>query len=137
MDAVSFDTRAEYEAIARIIEDGSVPYIWTGGRKCNFDGCDRPDLQPAITNGWFWAPRGTKIPPPDGCEVCDWSFTGGLNQPQPDNREFETQGVDEACLAVLNNHYNDGTRWHDVACLNEKPVVCQEEPALLDLVDVP
>ena len=27
-------------------------YIWTGGRKCNFKGCDRKDLQPAIVNGW-------------------------------------------------------------------------------------
>ena len=23
---------------------------------------------------------------------------------------------DEACLAVLNNKYNDGISWHDVAC---------------------
>ena len=23
-----------------------VPFIWTGGRKCNFEGCDRSDLQP-------------------------------------------------------------------------------------------
>ena len=27
-----------------------VPFIWTGGRKCNFEGCDRPDLQPGKTN---------------------------------------------------------------------------------------
>ncbi len=26
----------------------NVPFIWTGGRKCNFDGCDRPDLQPGL-----------------------------------------------------------------------------------------
>lgn len=139
MDAVSFDTRAEYDAIADIIEDGNVPYIWTGGRKCNFAGCDRPDLQPAVENGWFWAPRGRKIAPPSNCQVCDWSFTGGLGRPQPDNRMFgETGGrVDEGCIAVLNDHYDDGTKWHDVACENEKPVVCQEEPALLALVDVP
>ena len=56
---------------------GNVPYIWTGGRKCNFAGCDRADLQPAIENGWFWAPRGRKIAPPSTCGVCDWSFTGG------------------------------------------------------------
>ena len=23
---------------------------------------------------------------------------------------------DEACLAVLNNKYNDGIKWHDVSC---------------------
>ena len=34
-----------------------------------------------------------------------------LNQTQPDNREFGTQGVDEACIAVLNNHYNVSKPW--------------------------
>ena len=38
--------------------------IISGGRKCNFEGCDRPDLQPAIINGWYWAPIGKKIPAP-------------------------------------------------------------------------
>ena len=27
---------------------------------------------------------------------------------------------DEACLAVLNNKYNDGISWHDVACRTER-----------------
>jgi len=35
---------------------------------------------------------------------------------------------DEACLAVLNNKYNDGIQWHDVPCyfryiIKFKPVV--------------
>ncbi len=58
-----------------------IPYFWTGGRKCNFEGCDRPDLQPAIVNGWFWAPRGRKLPQPNMCQVCDWSHTGGYVGP--------------------------------------------------------
>ena len=39
----------------------------------------------------------------------DWSSTGGLRVPQPDNRE-ETQlhGDTESCMAVLNNYYGDG-----------------------------
>ena len=39
----------------------------------------------------------------------DWSPTGGLRVPQPDNRE-ETQlhGDTESCMAVLNNYYGDG-----------------------------
>ncbi|ROT65941.1 hypothetical protein C7M84_016068 [Penaeus vannamei] len=45
----------------------------------------------------------------------------GNGYPQPttarDGREF--------CLAVLNNFYNDGIRWHDVACHHEKPIVCE------------
>ena len=52
-------------------------YIWTGGRKCNFRGCDRPDLTPNIVNGWFWAARRTKIPAKGDCDFCEWSPTGG------------------------------------------------------------
>jgi len=58
-----------------------------------------------------------------------------LKRPQPDNFEgvqagklkkvsdpvgLTVEGLqewhDEACLAVLNNQYNDGITWHDVAC---------------------
>ena len=41
----------------------------------------------------------------------DWSHTGGLGVPQPDNRE-ETQlhGDTESCMAVLNNYYGDGEK---------------------------
>ena len=46
---------------------------------------------------------------------------------QPDNREKVQQGgEDEACLAVLNNFYGDGIKWHDVACHHEKPIVCED-----------
>ena len=42
------------------------------------------------------------------------------NRPQPDNREG-----DEVCLAVLNNFYNDGVRFHDVSCHHRKPIICE------------
>ena len=42
-------------------------------------------------------------------------------QRQPDNREG-----DESCLAVLNNFYNDGVKFHDVSCHHRKPVICEE-----------
>ena len=33
---------------------------------------------------------------------------------QPDNREATQQGgEEEACMAVLNNFYGDGIKWHD------------------------
>ncbi len=54
-----------------------VPHVWTSGRKCNFSGCGRVDLQPAIINGWFWASTGQRIEPKNSCQVCDWSGTGG------------------------------------------------------------
>lgn len=66
---------------------GNIRYIWTSGRKCNFNGCDRPDLQPQNVNGWFWSGSGAKIGPTNQRNTGDWSSTGGYNQPQPDNRE--------------------------------------------------
>ena len=41
-------------------------------------------------------------------------------RPQPDNRVGNEQ-----CLAVLNNFYNDGVKFHDVACHHRKPVICE------------
>ena len=42
------------------------------------------------------------------------------SRPQPDNREG-----DEFCLAVLNDFYDDGVTFHDIACHHEKPVICE------------
>jgi len=110
-------------------------YIWTGGRKCNFRGCDRPDLQPTIVNGWFWAARRSRVPAKDKCDYCEWSPTGGSRRPQPDNREGREGGEDEGCIAVLNNFYSDGIKWHDVACTHKKPIICEEISELLDFAD--
>lgn len=66
---------------------GNIRYIWTSGRKCNFNGCDRPDLVPANVNGWFWSGSGAKIGPTTQRNSGDWSHTGGFGQAQPDNRE--------------------------------------------------
>ena len=30
------------------------------------------------------------------------------------------------CLAVLNNFYNDGVKWHDVTCNHRKPTICEQ-----------
>uniref|UniRef100_T1GG12 C-type lectin domain-containing protein n=1 Tax=Megaselia scalaris TaxID=36166 RepID=T1GG12_MEGSC len=117
MDAVSLETPQENEFIKQRIARGNVRYIWTSGRKCNFAGCDRPDLQPPNENG----------------NTGDWSHTGGYNLPQPDNREA-AQGNDESCLSILNNFYNDGLKWHDVACHHLKPFVCEDSDELLNFV---
>jgi len=42
---------------------------------------------------------------------------------QPDNAEFQINGTPESCLAVLNNVYNDGVNWHDVACYHPKVMI--------------
>ena len=53
MDSISIDTTEENDWVTSVLEKDDIHYIWTGGRKCNFRGCDRPDLQPAIENGLF------------------------------------------------------------------------------------
>ncbi len=35
------------------IENNFFRFFWTSGRKCDFDGCDREDLQPTILNGQY------------------------------------------------------------------------------------
>ena len=55
------------------------------------------------------------------------------DRPQPDNREQrKLGGEDEACIAILNNFYGDGLKWHDVGCSHKKPIICEEIPELLD-----
>ena len=52
-------------------------------------------------------------------------FSAGL--PQPDNRAAgENPPSQETCLAILNNFYADGIKWHDVACHHKKPTVCEQ-----------
>lgn len=127
MDLVSFETQDEYEWVKQRMSD--TKYIWTSGRLCNFDGCDRPDFFPKIINGWFWSANQARLNPTNGTAFHDWSFTGGFQPPrrQPDNREqVQQNGEQEACMAVLNNFYGDGIKWHDVACHHEKPIVCED-----------
>ncbi|KAK2719859.1 hypothetical protein QYM36_005362 [Artemia franciscana] len=87
MDAVSIETLQENEWVKQQMARGGVRYIWTSGRKCDFDGCTRQDLQPLIVNGWFWSGSGARIPPTNQRQLGDWSNTGLEGRPQPDNRE--------------------------------------------------
>ena len=43
----------------------NVPYFWTSGRLCDFDGCDRPDFFPKNINGWFWSANQARLAPTD------------------------------------------------------------------------
>jgi len=133
-DLVSLETPEEAQFIYDRIAKDNVKYIWTSGRKCNFDGCDRADLQPKIVNGWFWSGSSARIAATNATHGWrgDWSNTGASGRPQPDNREFGENGTDEACIAVLNKFYNDGISWHDVACHHVKPWVCEDSQELLD-----
>ncbi|XP_042892943.1 C-type lectin domain family 4 member F-like [Penaeus japonicus] len=97
---VSIESHQEDKIISSVIGKDQVKYIWTGGYRDGYQ--------------WHW-PSGLPF------YGINWSHTGGAGYPQPDNREDGR----EFCLAVLNNFYNDGIRWHDVACHHEKPIVCE------------
>jgi len=129
MDLVSFETRQEYDWVKGFI-NGNVPYFWTSGRLCDFDGCDRPDFFPKNINGWFWSANQARLSPTNSSAgFHDWSGTGGFSPPrrQPDNREqIQQNGESESCMAVLNNFYGDGIKWHDIGCHHEKPIICED-----------
>ncbi|KAJ8982527.1 hypothetical protein NQ317_018568 [Molorchus minor] len=95
MDLVSLETSAENEWIKRHLVEEKVKYIWTSGRLCDFKGCERADLQPAIVNGWFWTAVLQKLAPATQRDQNDWSEMGGIGKPQPDNREAQQGGARE------------------------------------------
>jgi len=132
MDTISMESKEEVKVVKLLMKQSNVKYVWTSGRLCDFKGCnDRTDLKPLSTNGWFWSGSGAKLRPTnERSELNDWSYTGALKVPQPDSRE-KKKGYEESCLAVLNNYYNDGIKWHDVGCHHIKSFVCEDSPNLL------
>jgi len=144
MDLVSIETPSEDKVISDYIKKEDLPYIWTSGRLCNFKGCDREDLQPVSVNGWFWSGSGVKMAPtnakPPGWGYQPWSNTGhktkieGKSVAQPDNAEFDINESVEACMGILNDIYEDGIKWHDIACYHTKPFICEDSEQLLDYV---
>jgi hypothetical protein len=60
------------------IPDTKVPFIWTSGRLCDFEGCDGAEFFPKNINGWFWSANQVRLAPSNSkTEFHDWSFTGG------------------------------------------------------------
>lgn len=101
MNPVSLDDPSkEAEFVSLVAREGQ-PYFWTGGTV---------NTQ-ARTVSW---PSGRTT------STSLWSPTGGAGRPQPDNREGN-----ERCLGVLNNFYQDGVKFHDIACHHRKPVICE------------
>ncbi|ROT65260.1 mannose-binding protein [Penaeus vannamei] len=99
---ISIETHEEDRSVSNIITGDGLEYIWTGGYRSGYD--------------FAWPSRAPFV-------GLNWSHTGATGHPQPDNRE---QGG-ENCLAVLNNFYDDGVRWHDVGCHHEKPIICERQ----------
>jgi len=154
MDLVSFEQPTEFKMFEEVMIADNISSIYTSGRKCNFQGkgCEGQIFDPINVNGWFWAGAGNARMPPTNQPSTQtfWSHTGPGKQSQPDNFEglqagklvsvsdpigLTVEGLqewhDEACMAVLNNHYNDGVKWHDVACHMRSKIVCEDSEALL------
>ncbi|XP_071535615.1 L-selectin-like [Panulirus ornatus] len=127
-DLVSMETQSESKFVLDIVERENVNSVWTSGRKCNFDGCDEPHLQPININGWFWSANQKRMPPTNkkGGWRGDWSNKGGAGTQQPDNREGN-----EACLGILNNKFGDGVTWHDLNCNQHNIWICEDSQELL------
>jgi len=99
MRPISIDSNAKEREFLNLVGRERQRYFWTGGKV-----------------------RGKNISWPSGRSYnkVNWSNTGGAKRPQPDNREGN-----EFCLAVLNNFYKDGIRFHDVSCHHKKPIICE------------
>lgn len=99
MRPISIDSSAKEREFLRLVGQEQQKYFWTGGN---------------VNRGNIRWPSGRRY------NNVRWSNTGGAGRSQPDNREGN-----EFCLAVLNNFYNDGVRFHDVSCRHRKPIICE------------
>ncbi|XP_063611970.1 uncharacterized protein LOC134785537 [Penaeus indicus] len=101
-NGISIETHEEDGFVRSIILGDGLKYIWTGGYRSGYD--------------FAWPSRARFV-------GLNWSHTGATGHPQPDNNENGS----ENCLAVLNNFYGDGVKWHDVGCHHEKPIICERQ----------
>jgi len=130
MDLVSFERPGEYDQVKAAMTS-QVRDFWTSGRLCDFGNeCQRQDLLPSNINGWFWSALQTdrsgaaKMPATNNRHANnDWSHTGGRRVAQPDG--------DGSCMAVMNNAFGDGIKWHDTGCFDKKAFVCEDVRDLL------
>lgn len=97
------DNPAKVQHFLQQVQADNAPYFWAGGRISS----DKRNL--SWENGRREGIRRGQHP---------WSFTGSRGA-QPDGNGGED------CLAVLNNFYNDGSKFHDVGCSHKKPTVCE------------
>ncbi|XP_069954158.1 uncharacterized protein [Cherax quadricarinatus] len=97
---VSLESQLEQDFISKIIIQHYISNVWTSGNTIS-------------SSSWTWLSGASSA-------YRNWSRTGRRGLPQPDNDEGNEQ-----CLALLNNHYNDGITWHDSNCNNLRPVVCE------------
>ena len=151
MDLITLESAREQEFIGKNMADAGVRevsrrrlcwcsvncivlcQVWTSGRLCDkeVDGCDQPRFQPYNINGWFWAATlGTMGPTNNfsGRKFNAWSGTGPTGRAQPDGILKQDGFGEQACLAVLDNFFNDGLSWHDTKCNDRRHIICEDLP---------
>lgn len=56
METVSFETQEKFDFYKTYLKKNEIPFVWTSGRLCDFDGCEgRWDLLPKRIKGWLWS----------------------------------------------------------------------------------
>ena len=104
MRIVSLENPLKRAEVLRLVGAEGVSGIWLGGKIT-------PDkLFLDWENGAVESIRAGVHP---------WSRQGRDGRPQPDGLGAEN------CLAVLNNFYQDGIKYHDVSCHHKKPTICE------------
>lgn len=138
MDALNINTQKENEFVKNLMKKKDIRTLWTSGRLCDFPGCNGTFTGDVWVNGWFWSGDRDPIGPVNKISY-DWTYNpwgrnGTNGKPQPDNAEFELNETKEACIAVFQNVYENGTVWNDVACYQEFHVLCEDNEELLNYV---
>lgn len=100
---ISLDNPSVREHVLQLIDRENTPFIWAGAR------ISGSKTSVFWENGRSEGIRRGQHP---------WSFAG-LRGPQPDGAGSED------CLAILNDVYNDGVKFHDVGCHHRKPTICE------------
>jgi len=134
MDLVAIESNNELQAVGRQMGRGNVKEVWTSGRLCDkeVDGCDQPRFQPYNIRGWFWASTlqsmGETNVFNNPRKFNAWSDSGPGGRTQPDGILKADGFGEQACMAVLDNVYNDGLTWHDTKCNDRRQIVCEDLP---------
>ena len=118
MDLISIENQAEQNFIGQQMARAGVREVWSSGRLCDkeVDGCDQPRFQPYNIRGWFWAATLATMGETNvfnGRKFNGWSNTGPNGRAQPDGILKQDGFGNQACMALLDNFFNDGLKWHD------------------------
>ncbi len=73
MDTLAVETEDEWRALVTAMLRTAMPptntsseetvlSIWTSGRLCDFDGCEKAEhTKPVAVNGWFWSANNRQM----------------------------------------------------------------------------